>query len=200
MILRLPLYPHPQDPCLVVVSFDPGGTCGWAVHKVGREALEIGGWTFARVGHLSWAYGEFKDRSEAYMVDQMIELTREAWAECDFEGGDVLAAVVESFQLRMFSQDDNLLSPVRVRAMYDYGMRGAGVPIFYQTPADAMRTVTDERLNLWNLWREHPGMTKDELEHRRDAQRHGILFARKYASDRKIRDKVARAKVNSSEE
>lgn len=195
-MLSLPLYPNPEDSCLFVVSFDPGGTCGWAVHRVGRDALEIGGWTFARVGHLSWAYGEIQDRSEWYMVDQMIELVREAWAECDFRRGDMLAVVNEDFQLRMFSQNASLLSPVRINSAFRYAMRGSGVPLFLQQPSDALFTITDERLRLWNLW--DAKAKQGDVEHARDAQRHGIFFARKYASDQKIRRAVHRGQVNTS--
>lgn len=198
MTLALPRYPgHPNDPTLIVVSFDPGGTTGWAVHQAGINALEVGGWTFARQGHLSWDYGEFQDRSEWYMVDQMVQLVREAWSFLREGAGDLLAVVNEDFQLRQFSTDRNLLSPVRINSAFRYTMRGSGVPCFLQQPSDALFSITDERLRLWNLWQEHPGKTKKELDHRRDAQRHGIFFVRKFASDEKIRSIVRKAKVNA---
>lgn len=198
MTLLLPRYPTPEDPCLVVLSWDTGGTCGWAVHRAGLDALSVGGWTFARQGHMVWNYGEIKDRSEWYMVDQMIEMTREAWALCDFDNGDQFAVVNEDFQLRMYSADASLLSPVRINSAYRYALRGSGLPMFLQQPADAMKVVTDARLKLWNLWEDRPKNVIDGVpDHRRDAQRHGILLLRKYASDKKIRDAVHRAKVNT---
>jgi hypothetical protein len=98
--------------------------------------------------------------------------------------------VIESFTLRKFSQDEDLLSPVRMRARIEqivdtlehWGPEGAGRrSMFFQEPSLAMKTVTDDRMHRWGLW--VPGK-----EHGRDAIRHGVTFLRRAKKDRALRE------------
>jgi hypothetical protein len=88
----------------------------------------------------------------------------------------------EGFTLRMQSTDPRLLEPVRFNAVLEDRLWGSGVPVEIQSPSDAKSTITDARLRLWGLWK--PG-----AEHGRDAQRHGLLFLRRFAGQIGIRQR-----------
>lgn len=171
---------------LVVVSFDPGITTGWAVHRINLDLLVSRG--FAQTIYddtsgftLGQLAGDGSDESEIEMAQDMMDIVRAGWVLADHEGGDLFAVVMEDFNLRLMSGDRSLLAPVRVFSRFETVMAltlggGVHVPYFKQQVADAKNVVTDARLIRWNVYDKHSG------EHARDAQRHGILFSRKVAS------------------
>lgn len=164
---------------LVVCAFDPGIRTGWAWYDVDRiDMCSLG----TRVG-LKGADREFgtfdTSRGERFHVDQMVAVTRGcwAWAKVDPER-DTFVVTIEDFILQMMSSDRELLAPVRLTARYLDRMETSGLAIWNKTTAsEAKRTVTDERLKIWNQYVPSSG------DHARDAQRHAILVLRKYASD-----------------
>lgn len=92
------------------------------------------------------------------------------------------ALVVEDFQLRMFNQDRETLSPSRLRLALQAEeiLHGVGRVPFLQQPSDAMRTATDERLKRANLY--FAGM-----QHATDAARHAATFLRRCRSSEALR-------------
>ena len=95
------------------------------------------------------------------------------------------ALVIEDFQLRMFNQDRETLSPTRLRLSIEAEemMHGVGRVPFLQQPADAMRTATDDRLKRANLY--FAGMP-----HATDAARHAALFFRECRKDEGLREQA----------
>lgn len=166
---------------VICVSFDPGETTGWAVHAVDRELL-VGKGFRASVRDGDYHVGQFKHADENAMADMMRERVRWAWKQfIEDEATDTFVVVLESFRLRMLSRDPALLSPVRIMAKYEYAMANAGLRTFLQEPVDAMRIITDGRLRDWGLYDASAGV------HARDAQRHGVLWLRKYSSTPRLR-------------
>lgn len=93
--------------------------------------------------------------------------------------------VIEDFQLRMFNQDRETLSPARLRLAIQAEeiLHGVGRVPFLQQPSEAMRTATDERLKRANLY--FRGM-----QHATDAARHAALFLRACRSDEALRSQA----------
>lgn len=171
---------------VIVVSFDPGETTGWAVHAVDRELLVHKGFRAAVRDGGEYRIGQFKHVDEDAMADIMAERVRWAWRTyIEEEETDTFVVVLEAFRLRMLSRDPALLSPVRIMAKYEREMRTSGVRQFLQEPVDALRIITDGRLRDWGLYDSAAG------GHARDAQRHGILWLRKYSSTPGLRARAA---------
>lgn len=92
------------------------------------------------------------------------------------------ALVIEDFQLRMFNQDRETLSPSRLRLAIQSEeiLHGVGRVPFLQQPSEAMNTATDGRLARANLY--FPGMP-----HATDAARHAMTFLRKCRANESLR-------------
>jgi hypothetical protein len=82
----------------------------------------------------------------------------------------------------MFSTDRSLLEPVRFNAVLLDRLRESGQRVEMQNASDAMNEITDQRLMLWGLYKPGAG-------HGRDAQRHGLLYLRKWAKSAKVRER-----------
>lgn len=187
---------------LVVVSFDPGQTTGWAVHRLDLDCLVRNGFvdTIYRessgyaVGQI---VGDGSDDAEMDMAEEMVDITRSAYTLGDYAGGDLFAIVMEDFVLRRSEADRTLLAPVRVFSRYEMCLRQVtragrvALPYFKQSASDAKNVVTDQRMLRWQVYT--PGST-----HIRDAQRHGILFCRKVGSSLPIQRILIRAARASS--
>jgi len=198
--MRLPRSDHSGR--LLVVAFDPGVTSGWSWHCASKEGLlTLGAVTSLRdmrkdvpiiemshfgremdlgyeIGQIEAGAGEFAEDS---VVDQMMFLIRKAVVAYSFDGTiDSLAVVTEDFILRNDSRDRSLLAPVRLNAKLERELRGAGLAMFLQSPSDAKNVVTDARLKHWNVY-------EAGMQHGRDAQRHGILFLRRWAGQAGLR-------------
>lgn len=164
---------YDDTPFVTSIWLDPGGTTGWCVMSVLWEALvqpevsildNIYHWTSGQVG------GDENDQA-----DEIAELI------CAWPGAVV---GIESFDLRQFRKDKDLLSPVRLAAKFEWAARrggGAGqkadappAPVEWQSPSLAMRTATNDALKAWGLYRSEGGE-----EHARDATRHAITFYRR---------------------
>ena len=147
----------------VIIALDPGGTTGWSILKVHPVAL-----IDPEIPILSnieaWRSGQFTG-NENQQAKDILEIV-ENW-----EGA---AVVMESFILRKFSSDEDLLSPVRLLAKIEYGMWLLDRGFFKQQPSEAKGVATDDRLKSWGLYKSEGGM-----QHARDADRHGITFLRK---------------------
>lgn len=165
---------------LVVVWADPGGNTGWSVHRVDiKRLLAVG--QVASVADTWWNSGQFRAADTSAAVDSYMALCRAAWDKAGVD--DIVVIGCESFTLMMQSKDPALLEPVRFLAVLRDRLRGTGVGVEVQSASDMKGTITEQRLKLWGLWK--PG-----AEHARDAQRHGILFLRRFATQPELRSRV----------
>jgi hypothetical protein len=159
------------------IWFDPGGITGWCVAAVYPECLKEPNYKI--MDNLAfWSCGEFAGREDE-IVDAMLGLV-EAWEDSTVIG-------IEDFILRQFRQDRALLSPVRITAAFEYGLRGTGLGkkrgrsqgrrALLQSSSDAMNTMTDERLKDAGLY--NPTIMPSGDDHARDAVRHAFTFLRR---------------------
>jgi hypothetical protein len=201
---------------LVVFALDPGWGTGWSALKVPVAYLLRHG-TARTLPRCRWRHGQIlrsgiapgqqsplaTAQSDSRHVDSIFdvaygihsEFVYDADEEIDDEGhtgsdlgweSDAFVFVVESFTLRMMSMDDSLLAPRRVldRFLDRLWVNRSSVPVVHQSPSEAIRTVTDERLRRWGMYDRASG------RHARDADRHAILFIRKFADDPKLREQL----------
>lgn len=162
---------------LVVVWADPGSATGWCIVRVPVVRLLEAG----QVGSTSdqwFRLGQYRSPNTSVAVDGFLGLGRRAWEAS--EEGDLLVLGCEGFILRMLSTDPALLEPVRFLAVLEDRLRGTGQGLEVQSPGDAKSTITDARLKLWGLYREGQ-------EHGRDAQRHALLYLRRFAMQKEVR-------------
>lgn len=165
---------------LVTVWADPGDTTGWSIHRVPIELLLREGQVGA-MRQVRWSSGQFRPGTTSESVDQFLDLCRAAYERlCDDE--DIFVMGSEGFILRMLSTEPSLLEPVRFNAVLDDRLRGTGSWAERQMPSEAMNTITDQRLKLWGVYKPGAG-------HARDAQRHGLLFLRRFAASLKLRQR-----------
>lgn len=165
---------------LVTVWADPGDTTGWSIHRVPIDLLLREGQVGA-MRQVKWKIGQFNNGSTSENVDAFLELCRQVYEQLTDEE-DVFAMGSEGFILRVLSTEPSLLEPVRFNAVLDDRLRGTGTWAERQMPSEAKNTITDQRLKLW-------GVHKPGADHARDAQRHGLLFMRRFASDIRVRQR-----------
>lgn len=148
-----------------VAAFDPGGTTGWALFSVFREAITDPEYRIME-NVVCWSAGQFVG-TEREQTDQMYDLAM-AWPNAKL--------VCEDFVLRKFSSARELLSPVRMNARFDERMYSStdSRAIIYQPGNLAMNTVTDERLKKMGLYPPLSGQ-----EHARDAVRHAVTWLKR---------------------
>lgn len=170
---------------LFVVAFDPGVSTGWCVMRVQLDALAAVGLRGVALGHpdpdvFSWRAGYFRG-PEPWQAELMMALCRGTWmhGEGQFSEGvdsDLFVVVMEKFQLRTLGEDETLLSPVRIPAAFRSLSWRAPFPVLWSAIPDAMKTFTDHRLRMFNLW---SGPDGEVGEHQRDATRHAAMLVRK---------------------
>lgn len=179
-------------PRLVVVSYDPGVTTGWSM--IAYPVLSVAAHGVSRtLPGCEWEHGEivrllaseYNENSDSDHVDRILDKGRELYETyVNEDRGDAFVQVMERFDLRLMNSDQELLAPVRVMSVWKDRLRNAPVNKFYQTPSDAKRTVNDSRLAQWGMYDSHSG------KHARDADRHNILFARRWAANRDVQKRV----------
>jgi hypothetical protein len=140
-----------------VVSFDPGGTTGWAIFQVHPEAMTGDPELLVFDNIEWWTAGEFTGGINE-QADEMVELC-ESWPAARL--------VTEGFKLRQLNAE---LSPVELNAIVGWAVR----PRYFvkQNAALAMGEVPDDRQKTWGFW--VPGKP-----HARDAVKHNLTFLRR---------------------
>ena len=172
-----------------VIAFDPGGTTGWSLITVHPESLvnpAVGvldnmerfqhGQVDCGANKGDWGtsgYSGISISGEAAGVNDCVQLCR-AWPGA--------AVVIESFNLRQFRKDQDLLSPVRITAALSQSLWNSNRGFFAQAPGDAMHSCTDDRLKLWGVYQREGG-----LGHARDADRHALFFLRRAKEHESLR-------------
>lgn len=164
-----------------VIAIDPGGTTGWSLISVHPESL-----TAPDASILENIFMHQHGQVDCGSHRGNLGTSLHAGISTDGEFSGVYdlakfcntwpcaAVVVEDFHLRQFRKDRDLLSPVRVTAALEYCLWRKGRDAHFQTPADAKRVCTDERLKRWKMYDPVGSMV-----HARDADRHALLFLRR---------------------
>lgn len=197
---------------LIIFAIDPGYTTGWSALKVPVGLLSGLGVT-RTLARCRWRHGQVlrsgagqgtlhQGISDSAHVNDILSVARTIYDEWFFDSNemlddhsfgyehgwesDVFVIVSESFSLRLLSQDPTLLAPVRVNSLLidRMVMTDQIHRLFFQSPSDAKNVVTDARLKSWAMYRDSSG------PHARDADRHAILFLRKFAESRDLREKL----------
>lgn len=167
---------------LYAVAGDPGGTTGAAVVSVPRDTV-FGKAPYAGIRiedylHLSG--------SEPEMAGALAEL----WLLYKQIAGERVPLILERFSLRVMSRDERMLSPVRITALIKERvpvLDSAGrAQVFFQDVGEAKRVVSNARLKAWGI--EAPLIGGED--HARDALRHDVLFLRRAAQSRSLRQEA----------
>lgn len=158
--------------------FDPGGTTGWCLMVVHPEALtEPDVPILHNIEYKAW--GEIPgagmdDEGENIAISRILELISD-WPQT--------AIGTESFRLRQFTKDLELLTPVRLNKVMRYALwAGDWGRLWEQQPDLAKKTASDVRLKEWGLYDSHSG------PHARDATRHAITFLRRAKGRQLLRE------------
>lgn len=160
-----------------VLWIDPGVVSGVAVVWFDPKALLLEDKPTAKV---ILAYSELflhgPENGPSGQVHTFVRLHH----KLDEEAG--LATGCESFVPRKLIQDDDFVSPIRIRSGIDYALsmlkngasvrNGRGAPLHVQAPVDALNVFTNERLKNLNMYRPGP-------DHVNDAKRHALLWIRR---------------------
>lgn len=173
-----------------VIAIDPGGTTGWSLISVHPESLTTADADW-RDNIFDHEHGEVDCGSHRGNLGTSLHSGISTDGEFSgvydlakfIHGWPCAAVVIEDFVLGQFRKDRDLLSPVRITAALGYAIwRTSGREYFTQTPADAKRICTDDRLKEWKMYDPYGG-----LRHARDADRHAILFLRKAKAKKAFR-------------
>jgi hypothetical protein len=135
--------------------------------------------------------------SDSQHVSLILEQAAKIYAEFVYEPteqeqeeegweSDEFVFVLERFGLRILSMDTNLLAPVRVldRLLDRMWCEESELPVFFHSSSEAMNTVTDERLRRWHMYDSGSGV------HARDADRHALLFVRRFSDSQDLRSRL----------
>lgn len=146
-----------------LLGVDPGGVTGVSVFWVWRKNFKIAAWAETLLAH-----------DEHVQVHNLLELTR-LLSDC---GPTVV--VCEGFRVRMVSQEESFLSPVRIGSQFEWGVLERNVSVdgvkpwwsapvaFWWVPPSEMAGMDDTRLKRLGYFTPGP-------KHRRDATRHNLL-------------------------
>jgi hypothetical protein len=177
---------HNQDEYLWwprVLWIDPGVVSGVAVVWFDPQAL----FERKKTAKVLLAYSEmFLHGPEIGMSGQITQFLR-VRKNLDTEPG--LATGIESFVPLSPNRDKAFLSPVRIGHTIEWRMSilkplgadevGSGIPVYWQSPSDALNAFTNDRLKALRMYRPGP-------DHVNDAKRHCLLWIRKLVDNRAL--------------
>lgn len=172
--------PHMEDEYLYwprVLWIDPGVVSGVAVIWFDPKALLVDDQKTAKV---VLAYSEVFLYGDEYGRNGQIASYLKLREKLDEEVG--LATGCESFRVLQLNSSDDFVAPIRIRSGIEYKMSttkpkgadriGGGVPLFTQSPSDAINAFTNDRLKALRMYTEGP-------DHVNDAKRHCLLWMRR---------------------
>jgi hypothetical protein len=147
-----------------LLTFDPGGTTGWAIFVVRMSAMME-----SRKKILSniafWSCGEIIGY-ELDQVDEMLELAS-LWPRAQL--------LHEDFTLLKANNSDDLLSPVRLTFGFEWGLRERGDErvVIKQSASLALTTFTKDRLEQLGF------AQRTHSDHERSGISHGLTWLRR---------------------
>lgn len=161
-----------------LVSFDPGGTIGWAHFRLNCQA-------FSRPEHkvlgnlLSWDCGEFSG-TETEQISQAVALIHRAHYK-PMPYTTKMCVLSEDFALAQLIGGKELVSPIRINAVLDWECRKQGLVLDLQDRSQRVQ-ITPDRLHLFGFSPPPPrkrwgttGAGKDMFA----AMQHGIVKLRR---------------------
>lgn len=177
-----------------VLWMDPGVVSGVAVLWFDPKAVFFGEVPIARqILAYSEVFLSGPENGTNGQINRYLRMRR-ALANEVLPTGEVvtapgLATGIESFVPRQLNMDEGFLAPVRLRAGIELALSltvpdisnvddegnpilGDGVPLFTQSPSDALSSFTNERLSILRMYTPGP-------DHINDAKRHTLLYLRK---------------------
>lgn len=125
---------------------------------------------------LAWQAGQTRGEDNDQIAD-LLDLAERL-------GGRGLLVGCEGFEVRRIDTSEAFLAPARIAAVLKFelakGLRNRGDEqtkfdkkrLHKQSPSEALTTITDTRLKLWEMYTPGP-------DHPRDATRHALLHLRK---------------------
>lgn len=169
-----------------LVTFDPGGTIGWAhlivdCHAFSRPEAKVLRWL------KSWDCGEFSGQENEQVAEASKLIWRAKFGDMPYNTvTDVVAGgfskadiVAEDFELTQLIGGKNLLSPVRINAKLEWECFRWGLTLKLQRRS--MRTgVTPERLKLFGF--DPPGRRWTTTGKGKDAfaaMQHAVVWLRR---------------------
>lgn len=153
-----------RDDVYSLVSYDPGGTTGWAVFAVNMDAMFSD-----KIKILSniifWSCGEIIGH-ELDQVSEMLALAQE-WPDAQL--------LHEDFILMRASNSRDLLSPVRLTFGFEVGLREREDKrtVIKQQPSIALSTFSHDRLKELNF------AQATHSDHERSAIAHALTWMRR---------------------
>ncbi|AWY04528.1 resolvase [Microbacterium phage Krampus] len=166
-----------------VLWIDPGVVSGVAVIWFDPKALLVDDLKTAKV---VLAYSEMFLHGEEYGPTGQIGTYLKLREKLDEEIG--LAAGCESFKVLQANSSEDFVAPIRIRSGIQQQMsctrplnwkkgEPIGVPLFTQSPSDAINAFTNERLKALRMYTPGP-------DHINDAKRHCLLWIRRLKAHR----------------
>jgi hypothetical protein len=168
-----------NDSWCEVLAFDPGGTTGWSVMCIKPRDLINPKKELTRRALEHYAAGQIVG-GELIQVDQCVELI-DIWPNA--------AVVSESFVQRIRNtglETDPAYSPVRINFTLKWWLATEDRYLFKQSPSDAKKAWTDERLEAAKLDPEGGHANR----HARDGVRHAALFLNRASAQKGLRHRA----------
>lgn len=179
-----------------VLWIDPGVVSGVAVVWFDPKALLIDDQKTAKV---VLAYSELFLHGDEYGRGGQIASYLKLREKLDEEVG--LATGCESFRVLQLNSSDEFVAPIRIRSGIEAQMSvmrpkgadriGGGIPLFTQSPSDAISTFNNNRLKALRMYTPGP-------DHINDAKRHTLLWLRRMKADNRGIEFFKKAHGNES--
>lgn len=164
-----------------VLWIDPGVVSGVAVVWFDPKALLVDDQKTAKV---VLAYSELFLHGDEYGRSGQIASYLKLRDKLDEEIG--LATGCESFRVLQLNSSDDFVAPIRIRSGVEAQMSvmrpkgadriGGGIPLFTQSPSDAISTFNNNRLKALRMYTPGP-------DHINDAKRHTLLWLRRMKAE-----------------
>lgn len=161
-----------------VLWIDPGVVSGVAVVWFDPKALLVDDLKTAKV---VLAYSEMFLHGDEYGPTGQVGTYLKLREKLDEEVG--LATGCESFRVLRLDSSEEFVAPIRIRSAIQQQMSilrrlgwkkgdGYGIPLFTQSPSDAINAFTNDRLKALRMYTPGP-------DHVNDAKRHTLLWIRR---------------------
>lgn len=166
-----------------VLWIDPGVVSGVAVVWFDPKALFVDDLKTAKV---VLAYSELFLHGDEYGRSGQVSTYLRLREKLDEEAG--LATGCESFRVLRLDSSEDFVAPIRIRSAIQQQMsitkpldwqqgQPFGVPLFTQSPSDAINAFTNDRLKALRMYTPGP-------DHINDAKRHTLLWIRRMKAQR----------------
>lgn len=169
---------------LAIVGVDSGVTTGYAVFFYNKQNFDPHKPEKWFTSQLSYGgSGNAKDLvtgDQAFIEQKICGMLAEVIRKASTKA-ETTCIAIEDFIIRRTDTSRDFLSPVRITAGLLQEIYETQPKIFFQQPANAKTTCTDERMDKWGFT-----IKTRKDRHGRDAARHCILLARRIKENPRI--------------